>query len=77
MKTIFKKLHRRTKYIVIFSWAAVLIMLFASTLLYIGAGKTFDYHSAVDASEILLTLCRPASVFACLASLISEHYARQ
>ena len=77
MKTIFKNLHRRTKYIVVLSWAAVTIMLFSSTLLYIGAGRIFDYHFAVDLSETLLTLCRPASVFACIASIVSEHCALQ
>jgi hypothetical protein len=77
MKTIFKNLHRRTKYIVVFSWSAVVTLLFASTLFYIGAGRMFDYHFAVDLSETLLTLCRPASISACLASVFSEHYARQ
>lgn len=77
MKNIFKNLHRRTKYTVILSWAAVMIMLFASTLLYIGAGDFFDYYSAVDISEKLLTLCRPAAIIACLASLGSEYAAKQ
>ncbi len=77
MKKIFTNLHRRTKYIVVLGWAAVMIMLFVSALLYIGAGEMFDYYSAVDISEKLLTLCRPASVFACLASLGSEYAAKQ
>lgn len=77
MKKIFTNLHRRTKYTVIFSWASVMIMLFASTLLYIGAGEIFDYYSAIAISEKLLTLCRPAAVFACLAALYSEYAAKQ
>ncbi len=77
MIKIFKKLHRRTKLTVILGWAAVIIMLFASTLLYIGAGGMFDYYSAVDLSEKLLTLCRPAAVIACVASLGSEYTAKR
>ncbi len=77
MKTIFENLHRRTKYVVILSWTTVVILLFASTLFYIGAGRMFDYHFAVDLSENLLALCRPAAIAACLASLISEHSARR
>lgn len=73
MRKIFIKLHRRTKYIVTISWAAVILMLFASTLLYAGAGRLFDYHFAVDLSEKLLTLCRPAAVIATLISLGSEY----
>lgn len=77
MRKIFIKLHRRTKYIVAIGWAAVILMLFASTLLYAGAGRFFDYHSAVDLSEKLLALCRPAAVIAALASLGSEYTSKQ
>ena len=77
MIKIFRKLHRRTKITVTVCWTAVLIILLASSVLYIGAGGIFDYYTAVDLSESLLALCRPASVIAFLASLGSEYSARQ
>lgn len=77
MKKIFGNLHRRTKITVIASWAAVILMLSVSTMLYIGAGEIFDYYTAVDLSEALLALCRPASVIAFLASFGSEYAAKK
>lgn len=77
MRKIFKNLHRRTKITVIVSWFAVILILLLSTVLYIGAGKIFDYYAAVDLSEILLSLCRPASVIALLTSLGSEYAAKK
>ncbi len=77
MRKIFKNLHRRTKITVAVCWSAVILMLSASTVLYIGAGGIFDYYTAVDLSESLLALCRPASVITLLASLGSEYTAKQ
>ena len=77
MIKIFKKLHRRTKITLAVCWSAVFIILLASTVLYIGAGGIFDYYAAVDLSESLLALCRPASVVAFAAALISEYNAKQ
>lgn len=73
----FKNLHRRTKITTIVCWSAVILMLIISTALYIGAGGFFDYYSAVGLSETLLTLCRPASIIAFLASCGSEYSAKR
>jgi len=77
VRKILKNLHRRTKITVAVCWSAVILMLAASTVLYIGAGGIFDYYTAVDLSESLLALCRPASVIAFLASLGSEYAAKK
>ena len=77
MLKIFKNLHRRTKVTVVVCWSAVILILTASAVLYIGAGGIFDYYTAVDLSEALLALCRPASVIAFLASLGCEYAAKQ
>ncbi|MBR4858121.1 MAG: hypothetical protein IKU08_02925 [Clostridia bacterium] len=77
MIKIFKNLHRRTKITFAVCWTAVILILSASAVLYIGAGGIFDYYAAVDLSESLLALCRPASVIAFLASLGCEYAAKQ
>ena len=62
MKEILKNVHRPAKYVLIIGWIIVAAIIAASTVLYIGAGDTFDYYSAVELSEKLLTSARPISV---------------
>lgn len=62
MKNILKNIHRPAKIVLISGWIATVVIVAVSAVLYIGAGRVFDYYSAVDISEKLLTLSRPLSV---------------
>lgn len=68
------KIHRSSKRFLIIGTAAVAIVLLASTLLYIGAGRLFDYYSATDISEKLLASVRPLSVTVCVGSIGIEYF---
>ncbi len=62
MKEILKNVHRPAKYVFTIGWIVTAVVVVLSAVLYIGAGKIFDYYSAVDLSEKLLTSARPLSV---------------
>lgn len=62
MKNILKNVNRPAKIALISGWVAIAVVVATSTVLYIGAGRVFDYFSAVELSEKLLTSSRPLSV---------------
>lgn len=62
MRNILKNVHRSAKIVLIIGWIATVVVVALSTVLYIGAGRVFDYYSAVEISEKLLTSARPLSV---------------
>lgn len=68
------KIHRNSKRFLIIGTAAVIAMLLASTVLYLGAGRLFDYYSATDISEKLLASVRPLSLTVCLGSVGTEYF---
>ncbi len=74
MKKTISQLHRGSKHILIIGIIAVAAVLIASTVLHIGAGRFFDYYSATDISEKLLTCVRPLSVSVCAGSLGTEYF---
>lgn len=74
MKEILKNADRNAKRVLIIGWIIIAVMLAVSTVLYIGAGKLFDYYSAVDISEKLLAAVRPVSVGVFAASTGTEYY---
>lgn len=74
MKNTTLKIHRCSKRFLIIGAAAVIAILLASTVLYIGAGRIFDYYSATDISENLLASVRPLSVTVCAGSLGIEYF---
>ena len=73
MKEILKNVHRPAKYVLIIGWIIIAAIIAASTVLYIGAGEVFDYYSAVNMSEKLLTSARPVSVAVFAASTGVEY----
>lgn len=73
MKKIFSQVHRPAKRAFVMGWIIVIVMLAASTILYIGAGDCFDYYAAVDISEKLLAWVRPACIAVCSCSLALEY----
>lgn len=77
MKKILSRIHRPARCVFIIGAVSVVIMLLASTLLYIGAGRLFDYYSAVEISEKLLAMSRPVSVGACAGSLGLEYFSKR
>lgn len=74
MKKIFSQIHRPAKRAFVIGWIIVILMLAASTVLYIGAGDLFDYYIAVDISEKLLAWVRPACVAVCSGSVALEYH---
>ncbi|MBQ2904213.1 MAG: hypothetical protein IJE48_07430 [Clostridia bacterium] len=68
------KIHRKSKHFLVTGTAAVIAVLFASTLLYLGAGRMFDYYIATDISEKLLAGVRPLSVAVCSGALGIEYF---
>ena len=73
MKKILSQIHRSSKGVFIAGWMVVLVMLAASTVLYIGAGNVFDYYISVEISEKLLSGVRPVCIAVCLVSLTIEY----
>lgn len=71
------KLHRGSKRFLIIGAAAVISVLLASTVLYLGAGRLFDYYSATDISERLLASVRPLSVTVCAGSVGMEYFLKR
>lgn len=77
MKEVFSQIHRLSKTVLITGWITVAFMLVSSTILYIGAGKLFDYYSSVEISEKLLELVRPVCVAVSIGSIAIENRMRQ
>ncbi len=77
MKKILSRIHRPARHIFIIGAVSVTVMILISTILYIGAGRIFDYHSALGMSERLLALSRPVSVAVCAGSIGSEYFSQK
>ena len=77
MRKILSSVHRPARRVLIIGWITVALIIAVSTVLYLGAGAVFDYYSAIETSEYLLALSRPAAVAACVISLLSEYRSRQ
>lgn len=77
MKKILSRIHRPARFVFITGAVSVVLMIIASTLLYMGAGRLFDYYSAVDFSEKLLALSRPVSVGVCGGALGLEYFSKR
>lgn len=75
MKNIFSSIHRSSKRALTAGWIAVFVLLAASTVLYVGAGRIFDYYSAVFISERLLETVRPVCILASVCPLAIEYFA--
>ncbi len=74
MKKMFSFMHRPAKVAFIAGWIITLLMLIVSAVLYIGAGRVFDYYIATDISEKLLMLTRPAAIAVSAISLSLEYF---
>ena len=77
MKKILSRIHRPARLVLTVGALSVIVIILLSTLLYIGAGRMFDYYSAIDASEKLLAFSRPVSVGVCTGSLGIEYFLKQ
>lgn len=77
MKEIFKGLHRPARRTFVIGWLIVAAVVAASTVLYIGAGRVFDYYSSVEISEKLLASARPVSIGVCVSALGLEYYSKR
>lgn len=75
MKKIFKDIHRPARRVLVIGWLIVAAVLAASTVFYIGAGRAFDYYSAVEISGKLLASVRPLAIAVCASSLGLEYRA--
>lgn len=71
------KIHRNSKRFLIIGTVTVILIILASTVLYIGAGRLFDYHLATDISERLLAASRPVSVTVCIGSVGIEYFLKK
>ena len=70
-------IHRKSKWFLAIGSAIVIIIILSSTVLYIGAGRMFDYHIATDISEKLLAASRPVSVTVCAGSFGIEYFLKK
>lgn len=77
MKNITEKIHTPAKRVLIIGFSVIMIMLVVSALLYVGAGRIFDYYSVIGISEGMLNFVRPVCVFVCLGSVGAEYLSRQ
>ncbi len=77
MKNITDKIHAPAKRVLIAGFAVIAVMLSVSALLYVGAGRFFDYYSVIGISEGILNGVRPICVFVCLGSVGAEYISRQ
>lgn len=77
MKNITDKIHTPAKRVLIIGFAVIALMIAVSALLYVGAGRFFDYYSVIGISEGMLSGVRPLGVFVCLGSVGAEYVSRQ
>ena len=77
MRKILKNADRSAKRTLVTGWIIIAVMLVASTVFYIGAGRMFDYYSAIDISEKLLEWVRPVSVGVFAVSTGTEYYLKR
>ncbi len=71
------KIHTGAKRFLITGTVTVLLIIIVSTVLYIGAGRLFDYYIATDISEKLLAASRPVSVAVCAGSVGIEYFLKR
>ncbi len=71
------KIHPGAKRFLIAGTVTVIFIILASTVLYIGAGRLFDYYIATDISEKLLAASRPVSVTVCVGSVGLEYFLKR
>ena len=71
------KIHRNSKRFLIIGTVTVILIILASTVFYIGAGRLFDYHFATDISEKLLAASRPVSVTVCIGAVGIEYFLKK
>ena len=77
MKKILSRIHRPARRVFIIGTVLVIVMILLSAILYIGAGRLFDYHIATDISEKLLAASRPISVAVCTGSFGIEYFLKK
>lgn len=77
MKNITDKIHTPAKRVLAVGFSVIAVMLTVSALLYVGAGRIFDYYSVIGISEGMLNGVRPLCVFVCLGSVGAEYVSRQ
>ena len=65
------------KRILVAGTVTVLTVILVSAVLYIGAGRMFDYYIATDISEKLLAASRPISVSVCAGSVSLEYFLKR
>lgn len=68
------KIHPGARRFLIAGTVTVIMIIIASTVLYIGAGRVFDYYLATEMSEKLLTASRPLSVTVCAGAVGIEYF---
>ncbi len=68
------KIHRNSKRFLLIGGITVALIILVSAVLYIGAGRLFDYYIATDISEKLLAVSRPVSVAVCTGSVSMEYF---
>ncbi len=73
MRKIFKEIHAPARRVFVIGWLIVAAVIIVSAVLYIGAGRVFDYYSSVEISEKLLASARPASIGVCVSALSLEY----
>lgn len=71
------KIHSVAKHFLIAGTVTVILIIIASTVLYIGAGRLFDYYLATEISERLLAVSRPVSVAVCAGSVGIEYFLKR
>ena len=71
------KIHTGAKRFLITGTVTVLLIIIVSAVLYIGAGRLFDYYIATDISEKLLAASRPVSVAVCAGSVGIEYFLKR
>ncbi len=71
------KIHPGAKHFLIAGTVTVILIIVASTVLYIGAGRLFDYYLATEISEKLLAVSRPVSVTVCAGSVGIEYFLKR
>ena len=73
MKKIFREIHRPARRVFVIGWLIVAAVVIVSAVLYIGAGRMFDYYFSVEISEKLLASARPVSIGVCVSAIGLEY----
>lgn len=77
MKQLIMIMHPKTQKLALAGLVLIICAVATSCVFYLGAGRVFEYYSAKDTAQVLLTASRPLCIGVCGLLLVVEHRMRR